>query len=145
MALAAAVGRPDRHAGEVPVAYVTPKPDAKLDPEEIERYCREHITERAALPKRVSIVDPMPVTAVGKIFKPALRYDAIKKVFDADLEALSELAESIEVTVKEDKIHGTVAIIAVKPKATADEANIREHIDEILGHYTVHYEVSIES
>ncbi|NQU06929.1 MAG: acyl-CoA synthetase, partial [Candidatus Abyssubacteria bacterium] len=89
VALAAAVGRPDAHAGEVPVAYVTPKPGAKLDTEEIEAFCREHITERAALPKKVTVIDPMPVTAIGKIFKPALRYDAIKKVFDADLAQLS--------------------------------------------------------
>jgi len=79
VALAASVGRPDAHAGEVPVAYVTPKPGAELDPDEVLAYCRENIAERAAIPKQVTIVDPMPVTAIGKIFKPALRYDAIKK------------------------------------------------------------------
>jgi len=143
VALAAAVGRPDKHAGEVPVAYVMPKPGAKLNVEEVEAYCREHITERAAMPKQVSIVDPMPMTAVGKIFKPALRYDAIKKVFDADLEELSDIAESVDVEVKEDKVHGTIAIITVKPAPGADEQTLRDRINSILGHYTEYYEVVI--
>ncbi len=143
VALAAAVGRPDAHAGEVPVAYVTPKPGAKLDVDEIEAYCREHITERAALPKQITIVDPMPVTAIGKIFKPALRYDAIKKVFDAELAQLADITESIDVTVKEHKIHGTTANITAKPVAGTDAESLRHHINDILGHFTVHYEVGV--
>ena len=143
VALAAAVGRPDRHAGEVPVAYVMPKPGENLDMGEIEAYCREHITERAAFPKKISVVDPMPMTAVGKIFKPSLRYHAVKEVFDAELESLSDLAESVDVTVKEDKVHGTIAFITVTPRSGANENEIRERIDSTLGHYTVHYEVII--
>jgi fatty-acyl-CoA synthase len=143
VALAAAVGRPDAHAGEVPVAYVTPKPGAKLNLDEIEAYCRERITERAAMPKQIIIVDPMPVTAVGKIFKPALRYDAIKKVFNAELAPLSDIAESIDVQVKEHKVHGTTAIITAKPASGTDAESLRQRISDVLGHFTVHYEISI--
>jgi fatty-acyl-CoA synthase len=143
VALAAAVGRPDRHAGEVPVAYVMPKPGAELDEEEIERYCREHITERAAVPKQVHIIASMPTTAVGKIFKPALRFDAVKEVFVRELKGLGELAESSEVAVKEHKIHGTLAAVTIKPAASASEEQIRKRVDSILGHYTVRYEVHI--
>ncbi|NQU07117.1 MAG: acyl-CoA synthetase, partial [Candidatus Abyssubacteria bacterium] len=95
------------------------------------------------LPKKVTVIDPMPVTAIGKIFKPALRYDAIKKVFDAELEQLSDIAESIEVTVKEHKVHGTVAHITAKPASGTDEKSLRNQIESVLGHYTVHYDVSI--
>jgi len=143
VALAAAVGRPDAHAGEVPVAYVTPKPGATLDVDELGAYCREHITERAALPKEILVVDPMPVTAIGKIFKPALRYDAIKRVFDAELAQLSDLAQSIEVKVKEHKVHGTIAQVTAKPATNTDESNLRTRIDELLGRFTVHYEVGV--
>jgi fatty-acyl-CoA synthase len=137
------VGRPDKHAGEVPVAYVMPKPGARLDEDEIERYCRERITERAAIPKKVHVIESMPMTAVGKIFKPQLRYDAIKKVFESELERLSNLTESVKVTVQEDKTHGTIALIAVRPASGADEQKIRTHIDSILGRYTIRYEVSV--
>ncbi len=150
VALAAAVGRPDAHAGEVPVAYVTPKPDAKLDVDEILAFCREHISERAALPKQIIIVDPMPVTAIGKIFKPKLRYDAIKQVFDAELADLTGpegspkgIAESIEVNVKEHKVHGTIALITAKPNPGTDAATLRSRIEEVLGQFTVYYEVSV--
>jgi fatty-acyl-CoA synthase len=85
----------------------------------------------------------MPVTAVGKIFKPKLRYDAIKQVFDAELEQLSDLAESIDVVVKEHKTHGTIANITAKPKAGTTEEALRARIDEILGHFTEHYEVEV--
>jgi fatty-acyl-CoA synthase len=141
--LAAAVGRPDAHAGEVPVAYVTPKPGAKLDLQKIEAYCGENITERAAIPKEIFVIDPMPVTAVGKIFKPALRYDAIKRVFDAELGQLSNLVESIEVRVGEHKVHGTIAMITAKPSSSIDSIALRRQIDNILGRFTVHYEVTV--
>ena len=143
VALAAAVGRPDAHAGEVPVAYLTPKPGAKLDLRVIEAYCREHITERAAIPKEIFVIDPMPVTAIGKIFKPALRYDAIKRVFDAELAQLSALVESMEVLVSEHKVHGTIARIAAKPASSSDPTVLRRQIEDILGRFTVHYEVTV--
>jgi len=143
VALAASVGRPDAHAGEVPVVYVTPKPGAELDADEVLAYCRENITERAAIPKQVTIVDPMPVTAIGKIFKPALRYDAIKEVFDEELAQLSDITETIDVTVKEHKVHGTIATIIAKPAAGASSAGLRSQIEDILGRHTVYYEVEI--
>ncbi len=143
VAAAAAVGQPDRHAGEVVAAFVTPKPGVKLTLEEVERHCREHITERAAIPKRVHIIDPMPVTAVGKIFKPALRHRAIEEVFASELEAVSDLVASIEVRVEEDKTHGTTALVTAEPAAGADPGEIRRRIDAILGHHTVRYVVSV--
>ena len=49
---------------------------------------KNKITEMAALPKYVEVIEVMPLTAVGKIFKPDLRKKAISRVFD---EALSKL------------------------------------------------------
>jgi len=83
------------------------------------------------------------MTAVGKIFKPALRYDAVKKVFESELKTLSGMADSIDVTVKEDKVHGTIAIITASPAAGTDVQEIRKHIESILGNYTLYYQVNI--
>jgi fatty-acyl-CoA synthase len=143
VAEAAAVGQPDKHAGEVVVAFVTPKAGVKLEAEEIARYCRERITERAAIPKKIHIIDPMPTTAVGKIFKPALRHRAISEVFAAELRDLSDLARSIEVVVREEKTHGTTAYVTAEPVGGVDAAKIRERVDALLGGYTVHYELSV--
>ena len=76
MELAAAVGQPDAYAGEVPVAYVTVREGASITAEALEAYARQAVAERPAAPKAVRILERMPATAVGKIFKPVLREDA---------------------------------------------------------------------
>ena len=75
MTAAAAVGRPDVHAGEIPVAYVTVRPGATVTGDEL-RAWGERVAERAAAPKSVTIVDALPLTAVGKPYKLPLRADA---------------------------------------------------------------------
>src|SRR5215469_16567692 len=76
VATAAAVGRPDRHSGEVPVAYVVPAGPGRLDEAELLAWAATAIDEPAARPKRVYPVDAIPLTTVGKPFKPALVADA---------------------------------------------------------------------
>ena len=141
--LAAAVGRPDPHAGEVPVAFVQLQEGADLSSEKILEYLQQEIGERAAIPKEVAIIDEVPLTPVGKIFKPALRWQAIQKVYQSELEALGDMAESVDVTVSEDKVHGSLAAITIKaaPQASADK--IKEEVDRILTRYTVRYAVEI--
>jgi fatty-acyl-CoA synthase len=139
--LAAAVGRPDPYAGEVPVAYVQVQEGTGLNPEQILEYLNQEIGERAAIPKAVSIIDQMPLTPVGKIFKPALRWTAIKNTYGTELNALGSLAESVEVEVGEDKIHGSMAFISIKPAPEVSQSQIEARVDEILALYTIKYRV----
>ena len=75
---AAAVGMPDAYAGELPVAYVT-MPDADTFCEaKLLDLLASKIEEPAAMPKRIFLIDEMPLTPVGKIFKPSLRKEAIR-------------------------------------------------------------------
>jgi fatty-acyl-CoA synthase len=78
--VAAAVGRPDLAKGELPIAYVEPRAGATLDAAELLAFCREHVTERAAVPVDVIVLDEIPLTPVGKVSKPALRADAVTRV-----------------------------------------------------------------
>jgi len=142
--MAAAVGRPDAHAGEVPVAYVEVSDDMPVTREEILNWTREHIGERAAVPKDVFIVDQIPLTAVGKIFKPALRWDATERIYKQELEILGQLADSVEVKASEDKVHGTSAAIRIKAASGVDANTIKNRVADILARYTVHYEVIVE-
>ena len=73
VAIAAAIGQPDAYAGELPVAYVTLKPGASAEPSQLLQFIAPRIAEPAAIPKRIEILTEMPVTPVGKIFKPVLR------------------------------------------------------------------------
>ena len=76
VAAAAAVGRPDRHSGEVPVAYIVPAGPGRFDEADLLAWAGTAIDEPAARPKHIYKVDAIPVTAVGKHFKPALAADA---------------------------------------------------------------------
>ncbi len=142
--MAAAVGRPDPHAGEVPVAYVELKEGSSATAEEILEYARTHIGERAAIPKEIFILDEIPLTPVGKIFKPSLRWDATRKIYLKELEALGEMADSVNVEVKEHKIHGTSATIRIKPAPGIQAEAIEERASQILARYTVHSDIVVE-
>lgn len=76
--LAAAVGEPDEYAGEVPVAFVVLKPGAALSAADLLGFVEPHIAERPALPKRIELLPALPLTAIGKVYKPALRARAIE-------------------------------------------------------------------
>jgi fatty-acyl-CoA synthase len=84
---AAAVGRPDRHSGEVPVAYVVPAGPGPFDETELLAWAGTAIGEAAARPKRIYPIDAIPLTSVGKQFKPALAADAAVHVVTETLAA----------------------------------------------------------
>ena len=76
----AAVGMPDAYAGELPVVFVTLVPGAVATEAELLEFVRQHVDEPPAQPKSVTILQAMPVTSVGKIFKPELRQLAASRV-----------------------------------------------------------------
>jgi fatty-acyl-CoA synthase len=80
VAMAAAIGRPDSYAGEVPVVYVQLKEGQGAAAAELTSFARSRIHERPAWPKAVIIVDALPLTAVGKVFKPTLRQQDLERV-----------------------------------------------------------------
>lgn len=133
----AAVGRPDPYAGEVPVVYVETAEGADLDQEKILDWAKQNVGERAAVPKEAIIFDEIPLTPVGKIFKPALRWDAIRRAYEEELSALEDMVESLRVEAGEDKVHGTQAKIYVKTASGVDMEAVRKKIDELLARYTI--------
>ncbi len=130
VALAAAVGKPDAYAGELPVAYVQLKPGETATPEAIKEFARAHIPERAATPVDVTILEALPLTSIGKIYKPPLKNDASQRAFAV---ALGQLAA--EVTVGDDTISGSRARIRLAEGAS--EAEVRA----IMGHYTMAFSI----
>ena len=141
--VAAAVGRPDAHAGEVPLAYVQLQEGSDLTPEKILDHLKQNVGERAAIPQEVILLDQVPLTPVGKIFKPALRWDAIRRAYAKELEALGDMAESVDIQVAEDKIHGSLATIRVRPAAGVSGEEIEKRVDEILARYTIRYKLEV--
>ncbi|CAN5900211.1 acyl-CoA synthetase [soil metagenome] len=80
VALAAAVGMPDSYAGELPVCYVALRPGATATELELREHAQKTIGERPAWPRHIYIVDSIPLTSVGKIYKPQLRCDAAERL-----------------------------------------------------------------
>ena len=71
--LCAAVGAPDAYAGELPVAFASLRPGAAATEAELLAFTAERVDEAPAQPKSITILAHMPVTNVGKIYKPELR------------------------------------------------------------------------
>ena len=92
--VAAAVGRPDAHAGEVPVAFVQLQQGSELTKEKIAAHLQKEIGERAAIPKEVYILEEIPLTPVGKIFKPSLRHEAVRLAY---LEEVQKTGKPVQV------------------------------------------------
>ncbi len=137
VALAAAVGKPDAYAGELPVAYVQLKPGANASTQELKDFVRERIAERAAAPAEVFLVDPMPLTGVGKIYKPELRDRAAWHVYS---ELVSTIAgESAEIDIVPDAVHGTLVVVSLSPGDEGSETERR--VREALGRFTHPYRI----
>jgi len=133
--MAAAVGKPCDRVGELPVAYVSLNPSHGVDVATLMTFCQEHISERAAVPKDIWILDEIPLTAVGKVFKPTLRQDAIRRVFNGVL--LARFPErAFVITVNQCKEHGMRADIYLE---NGNDADI-DALSQALNAYPVHSE-----
>jgi fatty-acyl-CoA synthase len=128
---AAAVARPDVHSGEVPVGFVTVRPGAAVTGQDVTAFVGERISERAAVPKTVTIIDAIPVTDVGKPYKVPLRAAAAE-------EALTEaLAEQPGVL----NIRGQVEAGAPTVVLTLDEAADRQAVERVVKSFAVNYQI----
>jgi fatty-acyl-CoA synthase len=78
VAMCAVVAEPDAYSGELPVAYVTLKPGESVDAARLLAEVGPTVYERPAQPRRVTVLPALPLTAVGKVYKPALRLAALE-------------------------------------------------------------------
>jgi acyl-CoA synthetase (AMP-forming)/AMP-acid ligase II len=68
----AVVGVPDERLGEVGLAFVVPRRGASVDPDQIMAWCRGEMANYK-VPRRVRVVDALPLNASGKVLKYELR------------------------------------------------------------------------
>lgn len=119
---AAAIGFPDAAKGELPVAYVELVPGTQASPDELLAHCRGNIQERAAYPVSIFILETMPLTPVGKIFKPALREQALRA-------AVTRTAMEI---AKTEPVAMTVNMNAGRPRVSVEMAGIERPVADAL-------------
>ena len=98
-------------------------------------FLADKISERPALPKDVIILPAIPVTAVGKIFKPELKCDQAKYVYSNELADLSKQGIQSKVEVYEDKIHGTIVDVSLEDGSGIDKTSIEQEVAAMLNRY----------
>ena len=132
VALASIVGQPDAYAGELPVAFVQLKPGATIDAAELLGFVAERTPERAASPVEVYFIEALPLTAVGKVFKPALRWDAARRAVTRMLAGLRRDGGEIAVAVGPHAEHGSLITLTIEGLPTGDRALLERQIGERL-------------
>jgi fatty-acyl-CoA synthase len=128
---AQAVGRPDVHAGEVPVAFVTLAPGANSTPEELRGWASKRVPEQAAAPKTVTVLDALPVTPVGKPFKPALRAAATREAVADALRGMPTI------TGVRGELQDGAVVAVVSLARGADETSVKEALDRFAITWTL--------
>ena len=141
VALVAVVGEPDAYAGELPVAFVQLKPGATIDAAELLGYVAERTPERAASPVQVYFVETVPLTAVGKVFKPALRWDAAQRAVTRMLADLQQSGREVSVKVGAHPAHGSLITVAIAGAAEGGRAALERQVKERLDPLVLRHEI----
>ena len=128
---AAAVARPDTHSGEVPVAFVAVRPGAPVTGDELAAFVGERISERAAMPKTVTVIDAIPVTDVGKPYKVPLRALAAET---AVTDALVEQPGVLRIT---GRVSAGAPLVVITLGSAADRAAV----ERIVKSFAVNFEI----
>ncbi|MBX3528200.1 MAG: acyl-CoA synthetase [Rhodoblastus sp.] len=141
VAIAAVIGQPDAYAGELPLAYVQLNPGMSVQPGELEDWVRERTPERAAVPVAIISLETMPLTGVGKVFKPSLRWDAAQRVFTRILTPLKEKGVNYEVAVGAHGTHGSVATVTISGVPEAERGAVESYVHGALDPFVLRHEV----
>jgi fatty-acyl-CoA synthase len=131
VALAAAVGMPDAYAGELPVCYVALRPGFAVTEDELQDHAHQTIGERPAWPKQIHIIDAIPLTSVGKIYKPQLRCDAAARLVRRVVQQQLGLADA-QVQVREGGRRGMRVSVGVPAASQEAVAGIQQTLSGYL-------------
>jgi fatty-acyl-CoA synthase len=107
---------PDAYAGELPVCFVVLRAGAAVSDAELHAHAQQAIGERPAWPKQFHIVDAIPVTSVGKIFKPQLRCDAAARLVSDVLREQHRLPDA-QVRASAGGPRGLIVHVTLPPTA----------------------------
>lgn len=131
--LCAAVGAPDAYAGELPVAFATLVPGMTASEAELLAFTAARVDEAPAKPKSVVVIAHMPMTNVGKIYKPELRALAARRVAQALVgEACDALGLPVRPEVQADG-ESALQVVIDAAAAGAQAAALQARLMEALG------------
>jgi fatty-acyl-CoA synthase len=135
--ISAAVGMPDQYAGEVPALFVVPAPGMQVDLEGLKAHLAAKIHEPPARPRSVLVIDALPVTAVGKIFKPALRDLAIEEKVRLEVERACGPGTPAAVAISLDGQKRTLVEVALERATPAQLADLEAALKPLPQSYVI--------
>lgn len=91
VARAAVIGQPDARDGEVPVLYVTAKPNDALTISELQQWAHNNI-DPTICPVRIFIEQAFPLNGIAKVVKPILRERNVVALYSQTEEPAMTLA-----------------------------------------------------
>jgi fatty-acyl-CoA synthase len=141
VAFAAVVGEPDAYAGELPVAYVQLKAQAQAEPEELQAFIAARTPERAANPVHVYVIEAMPLTGVGKVFKPQLRWDAAQRKVSRMVADLQSSDLQVAVSVAAHAVHGSVITVHLQGPSQPDRRAVENEVNQRLDPLVIRHEI----
>jgi fatty-acyl-CoA synthase len=86
-------------------------------------------------------IDPMPVTGVGKVFKPQLRWDAAQRVFTKVLTPLTERGIDCKVRVGAHGSHGSIATVTLAGLPADQREAVAREVHALLAPFVMRHEV----
>src|SRR5690606_35092739 len=110
-------------------------PGARQTPDSLLDYAKEHIAERASIPKDCYLMEALPRSSIGKILKSQLRADAATKAFFIALE-VAGLGNCCDIQIDDLGAKGLVCMVQVLDPSTSDE-----QVHKALAQFTVRYEI----
>ena len=117
--------------------FIVAAPGARPDLKALRDRLEAELHERPALPRHILQIDALPVTAVGKIFKPALRDHAIREKVRLEVEATCGAGAVAQVEFDTDT-HGKPLIRVAVTGATPDQvAELRAALEPLPQGFTV--------
>ncbi|BEP66303.1 MULTISPECIES: acyl-CoA synthetase [unclassified Variovorax] len=135
--LCAAVGAPDAYAGELPVIFATLVPGASATEDELLAFTSARVDESPARPKWVSVIATMPMTNVGKIYKPELRAMAARQVVAATVAevcaalGVNDAARPAVSTEGESLVHVQIDAAAAGAQAAALQERLHKALEPL--------------
>ena len=135
--ISAAVGMPDAYAGEVPILFAVAAPGAVLDAALLQQHLDDHVGEPPARPKRIILVDALPMTAVGKIVKGELRDRAVAEKVRIEVARIFGASVIPRTAVGKDDKLNTIVQIEVPSDDAAGLQRLRDALEPLPQRYVV--------
>lgn len=91
----AVISLPDSLRGEIPKAFVVPKPSVQLDIKDLRAFCRDHLADYK-VPMQIEIRSELPKTETGKVSYAELEREALNELADDEIKSLERRVSAVD-------------------------------------------------